>query len=176
MDWADVVPKIQTWARLVREGFEQYTGTPDLWNELDAGRKLLTGEYSNTPFTEDEQTEISSQTQQVKEFIKTTYELTAAQIAEVEERLDQAEQASHRMGRKDWLMLFNGAVFSLVLSDLIPSQGSPAHPLDDPAWPGPSVRPRRAAAIATGCRVRARGQRQLQVITLQSAQSTISWT
>jgi hypothetical protein len=28
----------------------------------------------------------------------------------------------HRMGRKDWLMLFNGALFSLVLTDLIPAE------------------------------------------------------
>ena len=37
-------------------------------------------------------------------------------------RLGQAEQASRRLGRKDWLMLFNGAVFSLILTDLITPQ------------------------------------------------------
>ena len=45
-------------------------------------------------------------------------------MARVEERLDAAEDASKRIGRKDWLMAFNGAVFSLFLSDLIPQQAA----------------------------------------------------
>ena len=37
----------------------------------------------------------------------------------MEATFKQAEQASRHMGRKDWLMLFNGAVFSLILTDTI---------------------------------------------------------
>lgn len=41
------------------------------------------------------------------------------QMAQVTSRLDQAEHASHRVGRKDWIILFLGGIFSLILTDLI---------------------------------------------------------
>ena len=37
----------------------------------------------------------------------------------MESGLEHAEKASRRMGRKDWITLFNGAVFSLILTDTI---------------------------------------------------------
>jgi hypothetical protein len=37
----------------------------------------------------------------------------------VDERLANIQEASKRLGRKDWLMASVGAVFSLVLADLI---------------------------------------------------------
>ena len=37
----------------------------------------------------------------------------------MESRLEHAEKASRQMGRKDWITLFNGAVFSLILTDTI---------------------------------------------------------
>jgi hypothetical protein len=124
LGWKEVPPLAAEWARKIIEIGEEYANTHDMWANLRHSKRILTGSYENTPLTASEQTEVSSQIQRVKEFIKETYELTAGQIAEVEERLDQAEQASRRMGRKDWLMLFNGAVFSLILSDLVPQQAA----------------------------------------------------
>ena len=57
-------------------------------------------------------------------FITNTYELSSDQLSEVNERPDEIAKASGRLGRKDWLMAFSGAVFSLVLSDLISPQAS----------------------------------------------------
>jgi hypothetical protein len=37
----------------------------------------------------------------------------------VDARLEHVEEASKRMGRKDWITVLNGAVFSLILADLI---------------------------------------------------------
>jgi len=78
----------------------------------------------NAPFTSEEQTQIPARIGEIKGYIRATYELTAEQMSRVEERLDNAEEASKRIGRKDWLMAFNGAVFSLFLSDLIPQQAA----------------------------------------------------
>lgn len=122
--WDVVRDMVETWARKIIEKREAYALTPDLWLELRQSKTLLTAPHVNTAFTESQQAQITSQIQQVKAFIKNTYELTGEQIAEVEERLDQVEQASRRMGRKDWLMLFNGAVFSLIVSGFIPPQAA----------------------------------------------------
>ena len=120
--WPKVTQAAEKWARALMHAREEFANTPDLWTELSSGRELLAGLYANTPFTEPEQAEISSQIQQVKAYFKETYELTGDQIAEVEERLDQTERASRHMDRKDWLLLFNGALFSLILGDILPPQ------------------------------------------------------
>ena len=97
--------------------------TPDLWELSRSGGGLILGELTpdsaNTPFTPDEQTAISAQLKAIADSIKNTYELTAEQSAKLDEKFDEAEKASRRMGRKDWGLLFGGAVFSLILTDAI---------------------------------------------------------
>jgi hypothetical protein len=122
--WPQVPPLAGKWARKLIEVREEHANAPDLWAELEQSKRLLTAPGENTPFTESEQAEISGQIQRVKAYINDTFELTDERLSEVEKRLDEAEQAGRRMGRKDWLMLFNGAVFSLILSDLIPPQAA----------------------------------------------------
>jgi hypothetical protein len=45
--------------------------------------------------------------------------LNDEQLRRVEEALDEAEEASRRLGRKDWSLLFVGVLFTLVASSLI---------------------------------------------------------
>jgi hypothetical protein len=73
----------------------------------------------NAPFAEAEQEQISAQVKEIRAFITAMQELTADQLADVDERLANIEETSKRLGRKDWLMASVGAVFSLVLTDLI---------------------------------------------------------
>jgi predicted Zn-dependent protease with MMP-like domain len=61
----------------------------------------------------------SDQLKQIRDYITTARELTAEQISDLDAKLDHAEEASKRLGRKDWITLFNGAVFSLILTDTI---------------------------------------------------------
>jgi hypothetical protein len=123
-DWPGLRDYLHTWARGVRVWMD----TPDLWEEFRQAAEALESaegaDSSNALFTPAEQDQISARIQQVKDYVRTTYELTAKQFAQVEERLDTVEEASLRIGRKDWLMMFNGAIFSLVLSDLIPQQAA----------------------------------------------------
>ena len=98
--------------------------TPDLWEELLAAKNLF-GEQSgkdfgNAPFDGEEQAKISEQIRQIKVYIRKTYQLSNEQFSRIETRLDEADRASRRIGKNDWLMMFNGTLFSLVLSDLIP--------------------------------------------------------
>ncbi len=122
--WAKVIAEVQSWAKRVAD----YQQIPDLWASARKVQELITEAQDhgsdNAPFTAGEQARISDQLREIKEYIQSTYELTDEQMARVEEALDTAEQASRRIGRKDWLMAFNGAVFSLFLSDLIPQQAA----------------------------------------------------
>jgi len=122
--WSDVPSLAKKWAQKVVEVVEEYANTPDLWAELGQSKSLVAVPHENTPFNETEQAQIFGQIQQIKAYILATYELTAEQLSDVEERLDHVEEASRRLGRKDWLLLFNGSVFSLILADLIPPQAA----------------------------------------------------
>jgi hypothetical protein len=129
--WTAVLKTVKGWAEDVGKWIieaDKYAKTPDLWNELYQSKGFFGGPhdqaYENTSFTDSEQTQISEQIRQIKAYLENTCELSGDQMSQVEDRLEQTEQASRHIGRKDWLLLFNGAVFSLMLSDLIPAQAA----------------------------------------------------
>jgi hypothetical protein len=117
-DFAEIVEDVKTWGSEI----SQWLDAPDLWKLSSGGTDVpgnLVSESANSPFTSDEQAAISARLKQVAESIKKTYELTAEQSAKLDEKFEEAEKASRRMGRKDWGLLFGGAVFSLILADAI---------------------------------------------------------
>jgi hypothetical protein len=120
--WTSVIEAVQKWAMTVKRTYVD----SDLWEELRRGREFLTivqrGDSPNTPFTLSEQAEIADQLQEIKEYVKRVYSFSIEQAAHFDERLDAAEDASKRMGRKDWLLLFGGALLSMILSGLAPPE------------------------------------------------------
>lgn len=127
--WKDVLSEIRPWVKGIEQFLVkavEYERTPDLWNELYQARKYFSGQqeqrFDATLFTVAEQAEVSNQIGQIKAYIRAEHRLTREQISRVEAMLKHAEEASSRMNRKDWLILFYGAVSSLVLADLITPQ------------------------------------------------------
>jgi hypothetical protein len=43
-------------------------------------------------------------------------------MSRLEERLDEAEEATRRIGRKDWRLLFLGVMLTLIVTALIPPE------------------------------------------------------
>jgi hypothetical protein len=98
---------------------QETVGVPDFWEELRRGRQLLTEfqqESGNTPFTDDEQKQIAVRLREIKAEIGEQFELTSEQIAQVNEKLDEAAEASKYMGRKDWLIYFLGTITALIIT------------------------------------------------------------
>ena len=122
--WGDVSDSFRGWLNEIQDTQKD----PDLWEELKGNKTFLGGQHEqdveNTSFTFDEQAQVSAQIDRVRDYIKATFELTSEQMSRVEETLSRAEDASRHLGRKDWLLLFNGAVFSLILTDLITQQAA----------------------------------------------------
>jgi hypothetical protein len=114
--WDQVLELAQEWAEEVK--------APDLWNDLLHGQNRFTNaqyeDLGNTLFTPDEQADISAQLQEIKEYVRATYSLSSEHMSRVEARLDEAEEASRRIGRKDWILLFSGVLFTLIVTDLVP--------------------------------------------------------
>jgi hypothetical protein len=125
--WQSLEILAQAWAEEIGAVLalrDKYEKTPDLWKMLRQGKDFLFSreDTDNTPFTDSEQHQISGQLTQVEEYIKATHQLTAAQLTRLENTIHHVEEASRRIGRKDWILLFNGAVFSLILTDLVTPQ------------------------------------------------------
>ena len=117
--WDEALGYVFRWA----EEVAYYENTPDLWTELQRAKEALTsgeaGALQNTPFTPAEQAEVSNQLREIKASLKENSELTTEQISRIEDRLDEAEKASRRLGRKDWLLLFSGTIFTLIVTDCL---------------------------------------------------------
>ena len=120
LSWGSAKRAFKYWLHDVQEE----TDTPDLWEELRKGSALISESASpdlaNTPFTVPEQEQISAQLKEIRAQVSELCSLTAEQSARMEERFDQAEEASRRLGRKDWILLFGGALLSLVVSAVVP--------------------------------------------------------
>jgi hypothetical protein len=118
--WIVLEARVQDWAEDVKRDVE----TPDLWAELKREGEILSGaryaDVQNTPFTPDEQAQIAEQLEQIKRSAQTTYALPDAQMRRLVAKLDEVLAASGRMGRKDWVLLFGGAMLGLILTDLLP--------------------------------------------------------
>jgi hypothetical protein len=101
-------------------------GTPDLWEELKRTPEILAsveqGDTSNAPFTPDEQAEIGHRVDEIKHLVRNQFEPTDEQMSAIEQTLDEVKEASTRVGRKDWAMMANGALLSLIVNDLVPAQ------------------------------------------------------
>ena len=98
----------------------QVAKAPDYWAEMQSNRKFIAGiqrkDSGNAPFTQDEQRQIAAQLQEMKKQVRAQFELTSEQIAQVDEKLDEAAEASKRMGRKDWLIYFLGTTTALIIT------------------------------------------------------------
>jgi hypothetical protein len=97
-------------------------GVPDYWTEMQASQgsiAIIQREiFDNTPFTQDEQRQISAQLQEIKNQLE-TFQLPRAQMSQVEQRLDELEEASRHLGRKDWLIIFITTISPLVVGDIV---------------------------------------------------------
>lgn len=111
-----VTPFITEWAEEARVTFD----TPDLWVQMRRSRELIVAvqraDFSNAPFTEDEQRQIAVQLRAARNDIAEKFKLTGEQIERLEERFNEAEEASKHMGRKDWLIYFLGTITALIIT------------------------------------------------------------
>jgi hypothetical protein len=112
--WHSMHPRVITWLEEVKRDLE----TPDKLAELQKKAQFLSvasdNITENTPFTPDEQKQIVDQLQIMVEIAQQTYSLSPAQVKDLTKKLEYVVDASHRLGRKDWFLLFAGAIFTYL--------------------------------------------------------------
>jgi hypothetical protein len=119
--WPTVIETLWQWANAV----EQDAAEPDLWAELvseTAVVGLVSGPgVENAPFTHAERSEVLSQLREIREYAARSLDLTESQTRELNGRLGYLEEASERLGRKDWANIALGTVISMVTAAIIPA-------------------------------------------------------
>lgn len=81
---------------------------------------MRTEAEENTPFSPAELAEIAAQLEEVGEILRKDGKLGARQIENAGAKLDEAGEASKRIRRKDWRLLFTGLIFTLIITDALP--------------------------------------------------------
>lgn len=77
-------------------------------------------DQDNAPFSPAERAEIIQQLRSIRDSVRANFRLSAKQLATIDKRLEEAEEASKRLGRKDWKSMFYGIIFGLMVNDAIP--------------------------------------------------------
>jgi hypothetical protein len=112
--WHAMHPRLRTWLGEVKSDLE----TPDKLTELQKKAQLLSvasdSITDNTPFSLDEQEQIADQLRIMVDRAQRTYSLSPTQVKAWNERLEYVVKASRRLGRKDWFLLFAGAIFTYL--------------------------------------------------------------
>ena len=76
----------------------------------------------NTPFSATEQQRISDNLRELKEYMIANLHLTASGQSFVEARLSYLEEASRRMGRKDWIIITVGVLVTIAVNLALPPE------------------------------------------------------
>ena len=119
-NWAGKISILAKWLDYLKREVE----APDLWASLAQAQEMLGAEPTeavNTPFSAEEQIQAKRAIEDIRIYISATYSLADEPLAQVNRKLDYLIDASTRVGRKDWKVLFLGILFTLVVEQLIPS-------------------------------------------------------
>lgn len=93
--------------------------TPNLWETILSegiffGDVSAEGDLSNDPFNVIEQKYISGKIIEIGDFLKNKYSLLEREIGIISNKLTYLEEASKRLGRKDWINVLIGISFKIA--------------------------------------------------------------
>ncbi len=112
VSWKVQLTLFKKWIALVKAESD----IPDPWNEFLLEKKLFEapGEFDNEPFTIEEQEKISLKITELDKQLIASEDISDENIAIIKTRLNYLEEASKRLGRKDWLNTAIGVSLGIV--------------------------------------------------------------
>jgi hypothetical protein len=128
--WKYMLGIVTAWTSQIRERVaelerqekarREYEAIPDLWEQIAKPGIPASEPDVNASFNSDERRQITAGIQTAKNRAEADPDITAEQLEAITRRLDEAAEASTRLGRKDWLALLYGQILTLMTADLIP--------------------------------------------------------
>ena len=128
-DWECKVRYFQGWLGELKKfilAIEEHSATPDLWSGVHSQEALVqrlnSASLGNLDFSVDEQKYIAVQLRELAAFIQATNAVEKSQLEEIKSRFKYLEEASTRIGRKDWLNILFATLVAIVVSVVLPPE------------------------------------------------------
>ena len=112
--WDFVLQAVESWATILKNEILE----PDLWQLSAADKKLVAAsieDVENLPFTKQEQERITLAISELRLFLHATSPNSEKNRVFIDARLRHLEDASSRLGRKDWITLAMGTLTNIVV-------------------------------------------------------------
>ena len=111
LSWGDLLLFFEQWLASLAAEIE-----PDLWETLSSEEEItnLSTSNDNSPFQPSERVKIAEVLGAIRSHILVNSDLHDEQVALLDARLSYMQEASERLGRKDWINLALGASLSIV--------------------------------------------------------------
>ena len=112
--WPFLVGYFETWAATLKKEID----APDLWAAI-ANEKVLSETFSadqdNTAFTSDEQARLGKVLFELRHYLLSSSSFTNEQTAYLDSHFKHLEEATTRIGRKDWILLAVGTFTNIII-------------------------------------------------------------
>ena len=112
--WETVFGHVAQWVSALKDEVLE----PDLWNASSDDKKLVAAsidDLDNSPFTHQEQERVAAAIGEIRNFLHSTADYSVVQLGFIDARLRHLEEASTRLGRKDWITLAMGTLTNIVV-------------------------------------------------------------
>jgi hypothetical protein len=117
--------RVKRWLQDLRSYLDEYSTTPDLWAAVNADQQIILAasqDSDNTPFSPDERTQLFSALNEIRAYLaKTATHVTEGMKAHIDSQFAYLQDASERLGRKDWLNAFVGAILGVAIQSALTS-------------------------------------------------------
>jgi hypothetical protein len=121
--WPMLLDAVRMWLGYLK----RETESPDLWamlgeeNALSAAASAeLYGE--NTPFTAEERKRVEASLTEVRSLLIASHSINSEMLGHIDARLEYLEQASERLGRKDWLNVAFSVITNIIIVVAVPPE------------------------------------------------------
>jgi hypothetical protein len=112
--WELVLGHVSKWVSVMKKEVLE----PDLWKVSFDDKKLVAAsidDVQNSPFNLEEQERVKVAIGELRSFLHTTSDHSEAQLNFIDSRLQHLQDASSRLGRKDWITLAMGTLTNIVV-------------------------------------------------------------
>jgi hypothetical protein len=122
LNWKGVEAQFAKWVTNLSEELQ----IPDLWSTITGDTQLirLAADQDNRPFTPDEQTQVKKALDEIKAYLIKTHNLSGDRLEAIERQLSYLDEASARLGRKDWTVILLGSLLGMVSNLSLSADGT----------------------------------------------------
>jgi len=122
----DFIFNVKEWLK----NLQRETEAPDLWRALAEESAMIQGmpgtESANTLFTPEEQQKVKAALNEIKAYMCQLQKFSLEQQQVIEANFNYLIDATNRVGRKDWKVIFLGTLISTAIALAIPADNTSA--------------------------------------------------